>query len=89
MKQPLISFHILQFILTALSVLRVFSNTPGGSPIEDILETQIDYRHPRSFHSFDLLSVRQTGFKTFKVWNKAAQSYEELSAGNWEKWAAG
>jgi hypothetical protein len=50
--------------------------------IEDILETEIDPRLPSSFKSWDVLSVRQEGFKYYIHHN--GDKNEIVNVPNWE-----
>ena len=51
----------------------------GGSQWEEMLETPIDLREPRSFEQSELLVVRQESFKTLTTVDKGT-----INIGNWE-----
>ena len=59
----------------------------SGTIIEDTLEIQIDPRLPRSFQSWDMLSMRNIGF-TEIIDNKADNSITVIPIPNWELYAA-
>lgn len=63
----------------------VISDALGGSPIEDILETQVDSRLPSSFPRYETLVVRTPGFFSYHIDN--LNSSQEVKVGNWEVFA--
>ncbi len=87
MSITLIFTRTLLFLLAYALQSRKVVGMPPGTPMEDLLETQIDPRHPRSFQSFETMNVRQTGFRTITMWDKANSKEVTFNAGNWEKWA--
>ncbi len=56
----------------------------GGSPMEDLLETQIDLHRPASFPYWDNLVVRQQNFDTLFYNDSDSGEHKSMHIGNWE-----
>jgi hypothetical protein len=70
-------------ILTLTAILQLFLITNGTTDMENLLETEIEFRKPKSFtnYTFQTMSVRQLGFV------KVDYNYSGIlnsSMSNWE-----
>ena len=76
-----ISMQVLSILILTCTIMK----RAASSMMEDIYETEIDQRLPRSFKHSELLSVRSNGFKYL---SHRDDSGDVIFIANWEIFAA-